>query len=159
MWRPNQNPPYGNGDQGANSAIIALGESWADHMGHFMADSKYQLNSAPTIMQRTLYNNNAIFNGSSHINALEDYDPSRTFDPDAWIPVGLYYDLIDARNDENFGRVNLNDQVSGYTNQQFFNALDEDIRSLPAFRIRLLNENSNNQAAELNTIFTFYNVF
>jgi len=75
--------------------------------------------------------------------------------------MGLYYDLIDNRNDQTVTnpRVPLDDQVAGYTNQQFFNALDADIRSLPAFRLRLLSENGNNQAAGVNTIFTFYNVF
>ncbi len=104
-------------------------------------------------------NNSPVPGLSSHLNALEDFSPDRTFDPDAWIPQGLYYDLIDDRNDGLFGRVLLDDNVLNYNNQQFFNALDPDIRSLPDFRVRLLNENGNNQATDVNTIFTFYNVF
>jgi len=79
-------------------------------------------------------------------------------DPIWWILQRLFYDLMDDRN----GllalplRVPLNDLVDVYTNQQFFNALDADINNLPAFRVRLLNENANNQAAGVNTIFTFY---
>ncbi len=53
-------------------------------------------------------------------------------------------------------RVLLNDNVAGYTNQQFFNALDADINSLPNYRIRLLSENGNSQAAGVTTIFSFY---
>ena len=45
---------------------------------------------------------------------------------------------------------------AGYTNQQFYNALDPDIRSLPDFRVRLLTENGNNQAIGVNSIFNFY---
>lgn len=56
-------------------------------------------------------------------------------------------------------RVGLDDNVVGYTNQRFFKAIDLDIRTLPDFRVRLLNENANNQAAGVNTIFIFYNVF
>lgn len=159
IWHSNDNPPYGLGDQGSVSDIIGLGESWAYHMGHFMADWKYGMNSAETDnLQFTYANGSPEPTLSSHLNALEDFDNHRT-NPDHWIPMGLYYDLIDNRNDQAFGRVNLIDQVSGYTNQQFFNALDADIRSLPAFRVRLLNENGNSQAAGVNTIFTFYNVF
>jgi hypothetical protein len=70
----------------------------------------------------------------------------------------LYYDLIDNRNDFNAvpQRIPLVDNVLNYTNQQFFNALDADINSLPAYRVRLLSENGNNQAAGVNTIFNFY---
>lgn len=93
------------------------------------------------------------------MNLLEDFSPLRTVDdPFWWIPQGLYYDLLDNRNDL-FGlplRVPLDDLVDVYTNQQFFNALDADINNLPAFRLRLLNENSNSQVAGVNTIFTFY---
>jgi hypothetical protein len=90
---------------------------------------------------------------------LEDFNPRRTVeDPFFWIPQGLYYDLLDNRND-NLAippRVLLNDVVTGYTNQQFFNALDDDINNLPTYRIRLLNENGNNQAVGVTSIFTFY---
>lgn len=53
----------------------------------------------------------------------------------------------------------LDNNVNGYTNQQFFNALDNDTTTLQDYLVRLLNENGNNQAAGVNTIFTFYNVF
>lgn len=137
-------------------------------MGHFMTDLKYVANSNPTFNQGFEYRNGDIRQGGTivavtglnvHVNLLEDFDNHRTIDPDRWISQGIYYDLIDNRNDVLFDRVLLDDQVAGYTNQQFFNALDTDIRSLPGFRVRLLNENGNNQAAGVNTIFTFYNVF
>ncbi len=152
------NPPYGNGNAGARSDIIALGESWAYHMGQFLADQKYGLNSSETDNGQFRYVNNSIIPGSSHINALEDFSPDRLDDPDRWIPQGLYYDLMDNRNDNTAFpvRVLLEDQVTNYTNQQFFDALDDDIRSLRAFQTRLLFENGNNQAAGVNTIFDFY---
>ena len=156
--------PYGNGTT-INASYIGLGESWAYHMGHFMADLKYGINSGSTFEQGITYGNGPIFEGgfqvantglNAHLNLLEDFDPGRTNDDFRWIPQGLYYDLIDNRNDQAFGRVNLNDVVSGYTNQQFFNALDNDITTLPDYRVRLLNENGNNQAAGVITIFNFY---
>ena len=89
---------------------------------------------------------------------MEDFDPSRINDPFRWIPQGLYYDLIDNRNDRNVipRSVDLDDNVTGYTNQQFFNALDVDINDLQSYRVRLLNQNANNQAAGVNLIFNFY---
>ncbi len=71
---------------------------------------------------------------------------------------GLYYDLFDDRNDNEAvpTRVFLDDIESNYTNQQFFNALDADISNLPAYRVRLLNENANRDAAGVTFIFDFY---
>ena len=38
--------PYGNG-QTSNSPIIALGEAWAYHMGHFLANQRYSNVASP----------------------------------------------------------------------------------------------------------------
>jgi hypothetical protein len=160
--------PYGPGTTG-NSPVIALGESWASHMGHFMADRKYGGQNIATVEQQLVYRNGTIedLNGTllaitglnAHVNLLEDFSPARTVaDPFFWIPQGLYYDLLDNRND-NLAippRVLLNDVVTGYTNQQFFNALDDDLNTLPAYRIRLLSENGNNQAVNITSLFAFY---
>src|SRR5205809_7979991 len=99
-------------------------------MGHFMADLKYGINSVGAVEQGITYFNGPIWEGgiqvantglNAHLNLLEDFSPARTNDPFRWIPQGLYYDLMDDRNDQAFGRINLNDVVTGYTNQQFFN--------------------------------------
>jgi hypothetical protein len=155
------NSPYGNGTS-SNSPIIALGESWAYHIGHSFTAARYGTLSPQFNEQGIGYiNNNPVAGLNSNINLLEDFNPRRTVDdPFWWIPKGLYYDLIDNRNDLTANplnvRVPLNDNVTGYTNLQFFNALDGDINNLPAYRVRLLGENGNNQAAGVNTIFTFY---
>jgi hypothetical protein len=39
-----QYSPYGTGTT-SNSPIIALGESWGYHMGHFLADQQYGVNA------------------------------------------------------------------------------------------------------------------
>jgi len=100
------------------------------------------------------FNNTPVFGLSSHMNWLEDFSPNRVGDVFRWIPVGLYNDLIDDR-DEN---VPLLDRVNLYTNQQLFNALDNDVFSLDQFRIRLLIENNNLQANEVNQIFALYDL-
>ena len=156
-----QYSPYGQSNS-ADAPIIALGESWAYHIGHFLTNSRYGTQSPQFIEQGIGYTNgNPAATLNSNLNLLEDFNPRRTVnDPFWWIPQGLYYDLIDNRNDLTVDplnvRVPLDDSVIGYTNSQFFNALDADIDNLPAYRVRLLNENANNQAAGVNTIFTFY---
>lgn len=50
----------------------------------------------------------------------------------------------------------VNDNVSGLTNQQLFNALQSDVISIPQYRIRLLQQNNNNQISEVNTLFLSY---
>jgi hypothetical protein len=149
--------PYGDGTT-SNSPIIALGEAWGYHMGHFLADQRYGLNSSQAIEQGIAYtNNNPVAGLSSHLNLLEDFNPNRINDPFYWIPQGLMYDLIDNRNDNNAvpRRVPLDDQVVGYTTAQLFNALQSDITTLQAYHTRLISQTSNNPAG-VNTIFTFY---
>ncbi len=150
--------PYGRGNTG-NSPIIALGESWAYHIGHFFTNRKYGAQSEAFVEQQITYTNNNPVNGlNSNLNLLEDFSSSRTADPFNWIPQGLFYDLMDQRNDRlvtgNF--IYPDDLVNSYTNQQFFNALDADVNNLPAYRARLLSENANNQAANVTTLFAFY---
>ena len=153
--------PYGQATS-SDAPIIALGESWAYHMGHFLTAARYGVQSPQFNEQTIAYTNNNPVNGlNSNLNLLEDFNPRRTIDdPFWWIPQGLYYDLIDNRNDLTADplnvRVRLDDNVTGYTNLQFFNALDADINNLPAYRTRLLSENGNNQAAGVTTIFNFY---
>jgi hypothetical protein len=154
------NAPYGTATS-PDAPIIALGESWAYHMGHWLTNIKYGVLSGTFREQvNQVYSNNTPVGGlNSNLNLLEDFNPRRNdIDPFWWIPQGLYYDLNDNRNDNNIvpTRVPVDDNVLGYNNQQFFNALDADINNLPAYRVRLLNENGNNQAAGVNTIFTFY---
>ena len=45
------------------------------------------------------------------------------------------------------------DNVFGYTAQQCFTALQGDVRTIPAFRDRLLQQNGNNQAAAVTDLF------
>ncbi len=165
--------PYGDGT-GGRAGYVGLGESWAYHMGHVMTDIKYGGINMFVFEQGFAYQNNNIHNIvnntivfpavastglNAHLNLLEDFSPLRTNDPFAWIPQGLFYDLVDNRNDElqNPQRIPLNDGVSSYTIQELFNAIDDDITTIPAYRIRLLQENSNRDAAGVTTIFNFYN--
>ena len=75
------------------------------------------------------------------------------------IPQGLFYDMIDARNDQTAipRLVNLDDQVSGYyTNQTLFNAFSSSITTLGNYKTNLLLQNSNTQSAAVTTLFSQY---
>lgn len=138
------NSPYGDGSNQNNSPIIALGESWAYHAGQFLADRQYGANSHEAHEQFTSYLNGDIAGLNCHLIALENFDPFLTTYPFRWIPKGLYYDLMDTRNDLNaVPRFTvIDDQVGGYTNQQFFNAFNSGITSLQAYRQNLVNGNN-----------------
>jgi hypothetical protein len=145
--------PYGQGNTG-NSPIIALYESWAFHMGHWLTNRKYGTLSGQFAEQGNFYWNNFPVNGlNSNLNLLEDFDPNRLIDPFRWIPQGLFNDMIDARNET----TPIIDNVLNCTNHQFFNALDADINSLQLFRVRFLLENPNAQTNDVTNLFAQYN--
>ncbi|MHA4845772.1 hypothetical protein ACX0G7_16480 [Flavitalea antarctica] len=150
--------PYGPGNT-SNSPIIALGESWAYHIGHFLTQRKYGALSGQFVEQGITYANQSPFPGlNSNFNLLEDFSSGRLNDQFRWIPQGIYYDLFDDTNDfDRPGRrVDLVDVVSSYSNAHFFNALDDDIVDMPSYKNRLLNENGNRDASGVNIIFDFY---
>ncbi len=153
--------PYGNGTDGAISDIIAITESWAEHIGHWFADAHYGLLSTRQRNQYVDYDNNGIVNGlSSHLNLLEDFSPFRTTDEARWIPYGIHYDMIDDRNDQISlpFRVNVDDAVLNFTNQQLFNAIDNTTNSIGIYRNKLLLQNplAPNQNTQINSLFTDY---
>ncbi|MCY7293406.1 MAG: hypothetical protein LH615_14600, partial [Ferruginibacter sp.] len=92
---------------------------------------------------------------NAYLNAIENFNPNNTGDVQRWIPKGLPYDLSDNRDDFNFG-ASYHDEVSGYTNQQIFNALQSDVRSILVFRDRLLQQNGNNQSVQVNGLINEY---
>lgn len=138
----------------AISNIIALGESWAEHIGQFFNDLRYGVvNSSIKVAQGNSYFNNfPVVDLSSHLNLLEDYNPNLITDNTRWIPYGLYYDLFDVRNETG---VPIIDNFAGMTNQQMFNALETDISSLPLYRQRLILQTGAN-AANVNLLFNEY---
>ena len=124
-----------------------------------LADKRYGNSSSDWADQGIAYKNNDPISGlSSHLNLLENFSPYRTGDPFHWIPTGLFYDMIDTRNDAtSIPRiVNMDDQVSGYTNQKFFNAFSSNIYTLSDYKTNLLLQNSNSQSVQINSLFTQY---
>lgn len=99
---------------------------------------------------------------SSHKNLLENFNPNSATDHFKWIPTGLFYDIIDARNDATAipRIVNIDDQVNQssnfYNNQKLFNAFNSSVTTLGAYRQNLLLQNSNNQSSQVISLFSQY---
>ena len=154
--------PYGDGTE-TNAGLIGVGEMWGNHVGYTFTNRHYgNANAFGTngggvfnaLMQGRFWLNEAGLN--SYLNALENFNPNIDINTDVhrWIPQGLCYDLIDDRNDFPFPIIN--DEVVGYTVQECFNALQQDVRTIPAFKDRLLQQNANNQITRINTLFNDY---
>jgi len=154
--------PYGTGNDATTAPIIATGEMWGNHCEYIYTNRQYgdggtAASVFSAIMQRLEYDNTAIAGLNCYLAALENHNPHSTNDTWPWIPQGLPYDLFDDRNDYfTISPLRPNDNVFGYTNQQCFNALQPDVRSVNGFKDRLLNQNGNNQQVQVNQLFTQY---
>ncbi|MEJ7693184.1 hypothetical protein [Daejeonella sp.] len=149
--------PYGR-STGPDAAVIALGESWAYYMGHYLADRQYGTSAGCQIEQDggSLWCNSS-GTGHPHLDVLEAFNPNLQSDPFQWIPQGLFHDLRDTSNEIKPNTGPVNDGVSGYTNSQFFNAFQSDIFSLQDYRNKLLLQNGNNQGSQVTSLFSEYN--
>lgn len=163
------NPQNGAGVYGPcctnDAPRIAVGEAWAYHMGHYLADKKWGLQCTTFPEQgsdnKNFTNTLLFMNGggySSQHNFLEKFNPNRnnSLDPNAWIPKGLMNDLMDGGIEDPQSTIDIYDNVSGYTNAQFFNALTTDVGGMFSYRDKLLQQNNNNQASAVNILFQRY---
>ncbi len=154
--------PYGTGKT-SNSPIIALGEAWGYHMGHFLADQQYGIN-AYCESEQTDANGNGIHycpNGNTNspnhpdIDVLEYFTPTLSTDPFKWIPKGLMEDMMD--NGEPAAVTGVNDQVSGYTIKQLFTALQSDVTTMAQYKARIVQQNPSNTTNQyLTSLFSSY---
>lgn len=166
MGNPNTRP-YGDGTE-PNAGIIAVGEMWGSHCEYIYTNRHYgnggnasqylltTMQGAPWGNPNTVYTNvGTIPNLNCYLAAVESFNPNNLGDPWRWIPQGLPYDLIDDRNDNNFSGPVI-DNVSGFTIQQCFTALQSDVSTIPAFKDRLLQQNGNSQFVYVTDLFFRY---
>ena len=156
---------YGDGTHTGTAPIIATAEMWGNHIGYTYIDRHYgnggsAANNFNAPMQGTNWFNagstastNQLPNFNAYLAAIESHNPNAN-ERYRWIPQGLPYDLFDGRNDGGFP---IMEDVVNYSYQQSFNALQLDVRSIPAFRDKLLQLNGNNQQAQVNALFNAYN--
>ncbi|HRS18039.1 MAG TPA: hypothetical protein P5243_00940, partial [Bacteroidales bacterium] len=137
------NNGYGNG-LAKDADLCVLGEVWGHHIGWQYTRFKYDSLAEITKFEHDDFT--PVTKGST-ISYMRH-----------WIPMGLLLDLQDDTTDIvriNNG-VNLIDNANGYTNHMFYNALDSDIKSPQAFKVRLLQENSNLDQTDVNSLFQVY---
>jgi hypothetical protein len=151
--------PYGTGNDQSTAPILATGEMWGNHIEKWYSERHYGNGGAVATnffsrMQGLAFFNDATSGLNANYWAIERFNPNRTQDVHRWIPQGIPYDLFDNRNDNNVG--NVIDNVNGFTINQSYNALQSDVRSIPAFRDRLLQQNGNAQQAQVNQLFERY---
>jgi hypothetical protein len=157
----------GEGSYGAccqtRSQKIAVAESWAYHMGQYLANKKWGLECTTFPEQGSDISNfvntinfSAGGGKSSKENFLEDFEPGRdvTLDPNRWLAKGLFYDMID--NGLESPASNIVDNVSSFTNQQFYQALQSNVNSMIDYKAKFLQQNNNSQQIEINALFTEY---
>jgi len=147
--------PYGTGTT-SYSPIIALGEGWAYHIGHFLADQRYGTISSCQAEQTDAFGFGIFFcpNGTNHpnIDVLENFDPNLLTDPFRWIPKGLLEDMTDNTNEIN----PITDNVQGFTIQQLYLALQADVNSVEQYRTRFIQQNPGNQNQQTINLFGQY---
>lgn len=148
---------YGNGTA-STAPIIGVGEMWGYFAEKWYSERHYGnggalANSFFARSQGQTFGNNVGAGLNANFWAIESFDPIRAQDRYRWIPAGLPYDLWDPRNDAGNPII---DNVVGFTINQSFNALQTDVRSIPAFRARLLQQNGNLQLLQVNNLFNEY---
>ena len=94
---------------------------------------------------------------SSKENFLEDFNPKRplNLDPNRWLAKGLFNDMMDPAGIESPAST-IVDNVSGFTNQQFFQALQNDVNSMLDYKAKFLQQNNFSQQTQINALFTEY---
>lgn len=149
-----------------NAGLVAVGEMWGNHCEYIFTNRHYGNGGAnggfgvgfTALLQGADWSNDPGPDGlNAYLNAIENFNPNLTTDVHRWIPQGLCYDLFDNRNDNSFNPARPIDNVAGYTPQQCFNALQTDVRTILAFRDKLLQQNAFSQQANVNTLFNGYN--
>ncbi len=101
------------------------------------------------------FNNSSTY--SSHHNFLEDYNPNREIDkdPNRLLPKGLFNDMMDQGIESNQSSIQF-DNVSGFTNAQFYNALTNNVNSMLDYKALILQQNNFNQQNEVTQLFNEY---
>lgn len=141
----------GHGSSGSNNAgLIALVESWAEHIGTTYVDKTYGTgsNTAPRLQE-------------TWIKYLEETRNESV----NHIPVGFYHDLIDANIDgatpacEQIGDSScglISDAVSGFSNSQMFGLLDKTIKTPLNFKDKLIQGAPSALQTQVNDLFNSY---
>ena len=153
---------YGDGT-GNNVGLAALGEAWGYHIGHRLTLEEFStrgLRTDNSVITWIGFEDFTPLNVGSKDDDLTTFFDS-TINPDqritrweGWIPAGIMQDIVD--NNADALRPGFVDNVSGYSLQNLYQALDKDVVSPQEFRDRLLRENNNMDQEDLENLFEAY---
>lgn len=97
----------------SNAGLVAIAESWADHIGELFDLGNPDISND---MELLLLEGNG------------------------FVPIGLYYDLFDQGAEP--WNTGITDNVSGFTNEMIFNTLNIQVTSIPQVETSLWNNYS-----------------
>lgn len=138
---------YGTDINANNGGFFALSEGWADYIGHTFAFMRY----GTGVLERewNVWTNST---DTNHYQGLLEEVPTYF---NNFIPRGLFFDLTDGfNNDEsNF------DNVQGFTTNDIYQLLTQDIYTIQEFRAEWLNLRTNATTRPIHEIlFEEYNI-
>ena len=140
----------GWGDENSPGAeIIAMSESWAEHIGDSYTHRRYGLSNSLTPLGTTW---------ELELEGTWNDSPNH-------IPIGVHLDLIDPGigletacdedNDFSWHCTNITDNVAGFTNGQLFSVLTSGTSTVEIYRDRII-ETLGGNPVEINDLFNSY---
>ncbi|TAE11072.1 MAG: hypothetical protein EAY72_10910, partial [Bacteroidetes bacterium] len=122
----------------AEKPSYQLYHGYAMYMGNYLASVRYGLN-ADAVLNQKRETIGPIGMFTSHTRYLEEYSPRIQEDAYRWVPIGLYYDLIDPASNIVEPVSGILDQVDYFNNNALWRAITHPTTPLNMndFRIRL----------------------
>jgi len=142
---------YGDGN-GKDFGLVSISEAWGFHMGWYLTQQKYGTNALVSVNASERFvplqrgSDSSIYRVINTSGIITRYE--------GWIPAGILHDLMD--NGTDVIRTGFTDNAGTFTNHEFFNSLEKDVRSPQQFRDRLISKTSNRDQADVNTLFEAY---
>jgi len=121
---------YGDNINTARGAFFSLSEGWADYIGHTYAFIKYGTN-LNTVTETNAWTFQTV---TTHYQGLLEDVP--TF-YNSFIPRGLFFDLTDGGNNEDF------DRIQGFTTNDIYQILSPTVITIQQFRTDWENQHPN----------------
>lgn len=127
-------------------------------MGWYLDRKKYGSNVIVTENKNEMYNPLQTGNSDNDIHRVVDRTTKAYLYHEGWIPAGILFDLMDTNSDYIRGYYPdyFYDNAEGFSNQDFFNALDKDVRSPQQFRDRLMKNTTDREKTDVTKLFEAY---
>ena len=127
-------------------------------MGWYLDRKKYGSSVIVTESINEKYKPMQTGNSDNDIHRVVDGTTKTFLYHEGWVPAGILLDLMDSKSDYIRGSYPdyFYDDAEGFSNQDFFNALDKDVRSPQQFRDRLMKNTSDRDKTDVTKLFEAY---